>query len=157
MHGSITSRAQSGRTVRTQAGRLRGAARDESGVLAFKGIPYAAPPLGPLRWRAPQAPVPWTGARDALAFGPASLSSLENDQRPGPRSEDCLTLNVWSPSGAQRLPVIVWFHGGGFRTGATGMPLMNGKLLAQRGVVVVTANYRSVSYTHLTLPTNREV
>ena len=73
MHGSIIpTAAQLGRTIRTQAGQVRGEPRDASGVLAFKGIPYAAPPVGPLRWRAPQPPTPWIGVRDALAFGPAS-------------------------------------------------------------------------------------
>ncbi|WP_298877703.1 carboxylesterase family protein [uncultured Bradyrhizobium sp.] len=133
-----------GRTVRTQAGQVRGAARDGNGVLAFKGIPYAAPPVGPLRWRAPQAPKPWTGVRDAVTFGEGALSSLEHDPRPGPRSEDCLTLNVWTAAtepDAKR-PVMVWIHGGGFQFGSSANPATDGSLLAAKGVVVVSFNYR---------------
>lgn len=145
MHGSMISKAaQSGRTIRTQAGLVRGEPRDAGGVLAFKGIPYAAPPIGPLRWRAPQPPAPWSGVRDALAFGPASLSSLENDPRPGPRDEDCLTLNVWTAAqeADEKRPVMVWIHGGGFQFGSSANPATDGSRLAARGVVVVSFNYR---------------
>lgn len=145
MHGSISSgAAQLGRTIRTPAGQLRGAPRDENGVLAFKGIPYAAPPVGPLRWRAPQPPTPWHGVRDALAFGAGAFSSLENDQRPGPRSEDCLTLNVWTAAqeADEKRPVMVWIHGGGFQFGSSANPATDGSLLAAKGVVVVSFNYR---------------
>ncbi|TYL99423.1 carboxylesterase family protein [Bradyrhizobium rifense] len=145
MHGSIIpTAAQPGRTIRTQAGLVRGEPRDAGGVLAFKGIPYAAPPVGPLRWRAPQPPMPWIGERDALAFGPASLSSLENDPRPGPRDEDCLTLNVLTAAreADEKRPVMVWIHGGGFQFGSSANPATDGSLLAAKGVVVVSFNYR---------------
>lgn len=145
MHGSIPSgAAQLGRTICTQAGHVRGEPRDAGGVLAFKGIPYAAPPVGPLRWRAPQPPTPWTGVRDALAFGPASLSSLKNDPRPGPRSEDCLTVNVWTAAqeADEKRPVMVWIHGGGFQFGSSANPATEGHLLATKGVIVVSFNYR---------------
>lgn len=145
MHGSIPSgAAQAGPTIRTQAGLVRGEPRDAFGVLAFKGIPYAAPPVGPLRWRAPQLPTPWIGVRDALAFGPGSLSSLENDPRPEPRSEDCLTLNVWTPAqeADEKRPVMVWIHGGGFQFGSSANPATDGSHLAAKGVVVVSFNYR---------------
>ena len=145
MHGSIIpTAAQLGRTIRTQAGLVRGEPRDAGGMLAFKGISYAAPPIGPLRWRAPQPPTPWIGTRDALAFGPASLSSLENDPRPGPRSEDCLTLNVWTAAkeADEKRPVMVWIHGGGFQFGSSANPATDGSLLAAKGVVVVSFNYR---------------
>ncbi|WP_456673387.1 carboxylesterase/lipase family protein [Bradyrhizobium sp. RDM12] len=123
---------------------MRGEPRDAGGVLAFKGIPYAAPPVGPLRWRAPQPPTPWIDVRDALAFGPASLSSLENDPRPGPRSEDCLTLNVWTAASEadEKRPVMVWVHGGGFQFGSSANPATDGSRLAAKGVVVVSFNYR---------------
>ena len=144
MHGSIMSRAQLGRTIRTQAGQVRGTPRDDNGVLAFRGIPYAAPPVDRLRWRAPQPPTPWHGVRDALAFGAGALSSLENDQRPGPRSEDCLTLNVWTAANEpdEKRPVMVWIHGGGFQFGSSANPASDGSVLATKGVVVVSFNYR---------------
>ena len=101
MHTFMTLQAaELGRQVHTQAGHVRGHQRDASGVLAFKGIPYAAPPVGSLRWRAPQPPKPWSGVRDASAFGAGCLSALENDPRPGPRDEDCLYLNVWTAAKA---------------------------------------------------------
>jgi para-nitrobenzyl esterase len=133
-----------GRQVRTQAGHVRGHHRDVNGVLAFKGIPYAAPPVGPLRWRAPQPPTPWNGVRDALTFGAGCLSALENDHRPGPRGEDCLTLNVWTAAkqADEKRPVMVWIHGGGFQFGSSANPATDGGQLAAKGVVVVSFNYR---------------
>jgi para-nitrobenzyl esterase len=116
-------------------------------IWTFKGIPYAAPPVGALRWQAPQPVEPWRAPRDCAQFGPAcpqpamlevfSLSA-------GATDEDCLYLNVWSParSGRQRLPVMVWIHGGSFETGSGAMEVYNGRYLAAEGVVVVTINYR---------------
>jgi para-nitrobenzyl esterase len=136
--------AELGRQVRTQAGFVRGQQRDANGVLAFKGIPYAAPPVGPLRWRAPLPPTPWNGERDALTFGAGCLSALENDQRPGPRDEDCLYLNVWTAAmqADEKRPVMVWIHGGGFQFGSSAQPATEGDRLAAKGVVVVSFNYR---------------
>ena len=113
-------------------------------MLAFKGIPYAAPPVGPLRWRPPQPPTPWDGVRDALAFGAGCLSALENDPRPGPRDEDCLYLNVWTAAkqADEKRPVMVWIHGGGFQFGSSANPATDGGALAAKGVVVVSFNYR---------------
>ncbi|QQO21448.1 carboxylesterase family protein [Bradyrhizobium diazoefficiens] len=145
MHGRMISKAAGlRREVRTQTGIVRGHSRDANGVLAFKGIPYAAPPLGPLRWRAPQPPACWAGVRDALAFGAGCLSSLENDHRPGPRDEDCLYLNVWTAARHEddRRPVMVWIHGGGFQFGSSANPATDGGALAAKGVVVVSFNYR---------------
>jgi para-nitrobenzyl esterase len=132
------------RVVRTQAGTVRGGPRDASGVLAFKGIPYAAPPVGRLRWCAPQPPARWDGVRDALVFGAGCLSALENDQRPGPRDEDCLYLNVWTAAkhADEKRPVMVWIHGGGFQFGSSANPATDGGALAARSVVVVSFNYR---------------
>ena len=129
----------------TTSGKFRGQPQD--GVTSWLGIPYAQAPVGPSRFQAPRPVQAGPGIIDASAFGAASLQTVGGMvswiyPTPAIQSEDCLSLNVWSPAGAKRLPVIVWFHGGGFRTGATSMPLMNGKLLAQRGAVVVTANYR---------------
>ena len=145
MHSFMTLKAaELGRQIRTQAGHVRGHQRDVNGVLAFQGIPYAAPPVGPLRWRAPQPPTPWNGVRDALAFGAGCLSALENDQRPGPRNEDCLTLNVWTAAkqADEKRPVMVWIHGGGFQFGSSANPATDGGPLAAKGVVVVSFNYR---------------
>jgi para-nitrobenzyl esterase len=144
MTSNAAKQAQLGRQVRTQAGLVRGNERDARGVLAFKGIPYAAPPVGQLRWRAPQPPTPWSGVRDASTFGPGCISALENDQRPWPRSEDCLYLNVWTAAkqANEKRPVMVWIHGGGFQFGASSAPATDGGPLAAEGVVVVSFNYR---------------
>lgn len=121
--------------VQIDSGTVRGVATDE--VISFKGIPYAEPPVGPLRWRAPQPVKPWQGARDALQFGPSCMQQgLENV------SEDCLTLNVWRPakSPAQPLPVMVWIYGGALVRGGTYR--YPGEALAAQGVVFVSMNYR---------------
>lgn len=126
------------------SGALKGA-RDD-GVLSFKSIPYAAPPVGRLRWRMPRPPPPWEGVRDAGRFGPACLQApmaAVTHPVPGVGSEDCLTLNVWSPSAQGRpLPVMVWIHGGGFTNGAASSPAFDGAALARQGVVLVSLNYR---------------
>jgi para-nitrobenzyl esterase len=131
--------------VRIGAGTVRGVPRDDNGVLAYKGIPYAAAPVSDLRWRAPQPAPAWAGVRDATRYGKRALSALAGDQMPGPpRSEDCLNLNVWT--GAQRSderrPVMVWIHGGGFQFGASSAPVSDGTRLAALGAVVVSMNYR---------------
>ncbi len=133
--------------VTTSAGRVRGQVRD--GVARFLGIPYAAPPVGALRFAAPQAPVPWDGVRPATAFGPTPPASgyrapfdaiLHQVSVPG---EDWLTLNVWTPDpGAAGLPVMVWVHGGAFVNGNTATPMYDGTAFARDGVVLVTLNYR---------------
>jgi len=139
-------------TVQVREGSLRGLCSGEGGV--FQGIPYAAPPLGPLRWRAPQPPRRWDGVRDALAFGP-DFPQAPNPRFRAPRQdEDCLYLNVWTPSldRAAKLPVLVWLHGGGF-TGGSGSDLRcDGARLAQEGAVVVTLNYRSGLFGFLAHP-----
>lgn len=138
-------------TVQTRPGALRGQA--EGGVHVFRGVPYARPPVGDLRWRRPQPIEPWDGVRDALAFGPISIQP----PRPaaGPfggimghsqerMSEDCLYLNVWTPGlDDERRPVMVWIHGGGLSSGSGSSPAYDGAPLASRGdVVIVTINYR---------------
>ena len=119
--------------------------RDEA-VDSFKGIPFAAPPVGPLRWKPPLAPAPWSEPRDAGSVGAVCIQAPSNGDPgvgPGAPSEDCLTLNVWTPSerGAP-LPVMVWIHGGGYNNGSGTAALYDGTILARRGVVVVTVNYR---------------
>lgn len=120
---------------------------DEGDVLSFKGIPYAAPPVGDLRWRAPRPAAGWSGVRDASAFGADCMQNRpmwDDTQSKQPVSEDCLTLNVWTPEArdAGPLPVIVWIHGGGFVMGSGSQPLFDGARLAARGAVIVTFNYR---------------
>ena len=134
-----------GSDVPTAAGMVRGLPRDEHGVLAFKGIPYAAAPAGHLRWRAPQPPPAWSGVFDATRYGHRAFSALTGDQTPGPpRSEDCLNLNVWTAarSAEERRPVMVWIHGGGFQFGSSAMPVSDGTKFAELGAVVVSMNYR---------------
>jgi para-nitrobenzyl esterase len=131
--------------VQTSSGAYRGQANGD--IVSHLGMPYAQAPVGALRFQAPRAPRPASGVVDAAAFGPASLQTVGGMVSwiyppQGVMSEDCLTVNVWAPRGASGLPVVVWLHGGAFRTGATRMPLMNGASLAQRGMVVVTVNYR---------------
>jgi para-nitrobenzyl esterase len=117
-------------------------------LLAFKGIPFAAPPVGPLRWCMPKPPAPWTGVRDATHFGPMSPQAPTQIEALlggalGAQSEDCLYLNVWTPGcDDARRPVMVWIHGGAFVIGSASQGLYNGKNLASRDCVVVTINYR---------------
>jgi para-nitrobenzyl esterase len=131
--------------VKVDAGRVKGTAA--GGVAAFKGIPFAAPPVGALRWRAPQPVAAWKGVREAVEFGPRCMQgNIYSDmifRDKGP-SEDCLYLNVWTPAGSakERLPVMVWVYGGGFAAGATSEPRQDGENLAKKGVVVVSMNYR---------------
>ena len=130
--------------VRIGQGALVG--RSVSGVTAFKAIPYAAPPVGALRWRPPQPAPSWTGPRDAGAVGAICIQPPSNGDPgvgPLPMSEDCLTLNVWaSAEQAGPSPVMVWIHGGGYANGSGTAALYDGTNLARRGVVVVTINYR---------------
>lgn len=123
--------------IETDSGRLCGV---EGPVRAFRGIPYAAPPVCALRWKAPQPVETWRGVRDALQFG--AFCPQPAKHAPGAVSEDCLTLNVWAPADARRLPVMIWFHGGGWRRGAGSAARTCGQNLAQQGVVVVTVNFR---------------
>lgn len=129
------------------SGRVRG--RDHDGVWAFSAIPYARAPVGPLRWRPPVPPEPWSGVREAFARGPVcpQVPPAPGTLIPGDpieQGEDCLHLSVWTPSpGPGDRPVMVWIHGGGFTTGTAGSALYDGTELARRGdVVVVTVNYR---------------
>ncbi len=135
------------RRVTTGLGQVEGEL--SSGVWAFRGIPYARPPVGPLRWRPPQPARPWRGALEAHRSGPAAPQNsgvltrfiADSGER---RSEDCLTLNVWTPApDTARRPVLVWIHGGGFNLGSGAHGVYDGSALARRGdCVVVTLNYR---------------
>lgn len=129
--------------VRTASGSLRGS---DGEVRVFKGIPYAAPPLGGLRWRPPQPVQPWSGIRDALAFGsdPVQLHDASPGSRAPGMSEDCLTLNVWAPAAPPPggAPVMVWFDGGGFVGMSSAKERNDGTPLARRGVVLITVSCR---------------
>jgi para-nitrobenzyl esterase len=123
----------------------------EEGVAVFRGIPFAAPPVGPLRWRPPQPPPAWPGVRDATHFGAACLQGHPAGRAdvtpyggaPEPTSEDGLTLNVWAPiAAAARAPVMVFFHGGSGIFGSGALPYYSGAAFARDGVVLVTVNYR---------------
>lgn len=142
----------SGPLVATTSGILRGVTQEH--VASFKGIPYAAPPVGPNRWRPPQPVNPWKEVRDASKFCadcaqrafPGSTSSI---------SEDCLFLNVWAPATAtkkSKLPVMVWIHGGGFTGGSGSGPGSAGDAFAKQGVILVTINYRLGRFGHFAFP-----
>ncbi|MEK7376099.1 MAG: carboxylesterase/lipase family protein [Candidatus Margulisiibacteriota bacterium] len=115
---------------------------DADGLRIYLGIPYAAPPIGPLRWRPPQAVQAWTGVKECAAYG--SSCPQPESIKIGITSEDCLYLNVWTPAktDGDKLPVMVWIHGGGWSLGSGSMPMFNGAKLAKKGVVFVNFNYR---------------
>jgi len=132
----------------TRFGKVEG--EELPGLAVFKGIPFAAPPVGPRRWLAPEAPASWSGTRDARKFGGVApqlamaLSALQAMVISDPQSEDCLYLNVWTPAtDNKRRPVMVWIHGGAFAIGAGSQGIYDGSVLAKRGdAVVVCINYR---------------
>jgi len=131
--------------VRTANGIVEGV--DESGIRLFRGVPYAAPPIGELRWKEPQPVTNWTGVRQADRFSPRAMQEpLFSDMvfRSDGISEDCLYLNIWTParSEADRLPVLVYFYGGGLMAGDGSELRYDGDSLARRGIVTVTVNYR---------------
>jgi para-nitrobenzyl esterase len=132
---------------RTASGILEGVVSADGKVRTFKGIPYAAPPVGPLRWKRPQPVTPWKGVKKAVDYGPRCMQThvfsdmVFHDDGP---SEDCLYLNLWMPEvhSKARLPVMVWIYGGGFRAGSSSEPRQDGGNLSKKGVLVVSMNYR---------------
>jgi para-nitrobenzyl esterase len=142
--------------VETAQGKVAGAKAPDASVTVFKGIPFAAPPVGELRWRAPQPPAAWQGTRQATDFSPSCMQPIVESLLPmhmpwteeflthGKVSEDCLYLNIWTPQASNhaRLPVIVFIHGGAFTSGAGSIAIYDGTNLAAKGAVVVTINYR---------------
>src|ERR1700678_3589098 len=150
---SVPASAVLNEPVKVDGGMLRRTPGKDPSVTAFRGVPYAAPPIGNLRWRGPQASRSWTGVRHADKFGdvcmqnalkPGSFYQVEFYESPEPMSEDCLYLNLWTAasSTAEKRPVMVWLHGGGFVEGSGSLPSFNGESLAKKGVVLVTINYR---------------
>lgn len=125
--------------VKVEDGWIQGTA--EKGLTIFRGIPFAAPPVGPLRWKAPQPVRNWDGVKQTFHF---AASPIQGGNPPSGKSEDCLYLNVWTPAKSKRehLPVLVWIYGGGFSAGSTAEPWYDGKKLAQKGVVFVSIAYR---------------
>jgi para-nitrobenzyl esterase len=129
-------------TAKVEQGVLQGT--KEAGLTVYRGVPFAAPPVGDLRWRAPQPAAKWEGVRLADKFAPqcvqGGLGGSPEATKPPDMSEDCLYLNVWTPakSASDRIPVLVWIYGGGFNAGATSVPTYSGEVLARRGVVLVS-------------------
>jgi para-nitrobenzyl esterase len=134
-HAEITQARVTGGTVSGVTG---------DGLSIFKGIPFAAPPVGDLRWNAPAPVKPWSGVRKADAFANACMQAANSQGNTAPVSEDCLYLNVWTParSADARIPVIVWIHGGGFTGGSTSVSMYDGTGFAKKGVVLVSLAYR---------------
>ena len=131
--------------IEIDGGLVAGTTGAKSGIRIFKGIPYAAPPVGDLRWKEPQPTLKWTGVRKADQFGPTCPQTVNKFvSTPYGMNEDCLQLNIWTPasSASDRLPVMVWIHGSGLKDGAGTEPRYDGESLERKGVIVVTINYR---------------
>jgi para-nitrobenzyl esterase len=148
MSGSLLAAAQDTLVVKTQAGKVRGKAIADGKVNAWLGIPYAAPPVGNLRWKVPQPVAKWSTERDATKYGAHCVQNHVFDDmvfQDDGASEDCLFLNVYAPATAKKnskLPVMFWIHGGGYSGGGSNEPRHNGDFLPGKGVVLVTINYR---------------
>lgn len=144
---AVATCAMAADQVQTASGVVEGFTSPDKTIRIFEGIPFAAPPIGKLRWRPPQPVAPWTGVRKATSFGARCMQGrlFKNMvfRDPGP-SEDCLYLNVWTPANSAHahLPVMVWIFGGGFQAGSASEPRQDGTALARKGVVVVSMNYR---------------
>lgn len=158
MAGGATAQSR----VRTVEGVLLGTDHDATGVRMYRGIPYAAPPVGEWRWRAPRPARRWRGLRKAQRFGAACIQRVAGSRLPWSRefmvqeeiSEDCLFLNVWTgaESASERRPVLVYLHGGGYQEGSGAVEVYDGSKLAQKGLVVVTINYRLGALGYLAHP-----
>ena len=138
--------------VKTQNGLLKGVVNEVNTVVAFKGVPFAAAPVGDLRWREPQPPYDWDGVRDASEFGPSAMQHLRFSAKPHTTefmvqdsiSEDCLFLNIWTSAKTveDKLPVLVFIHGGGFNEGSGDVGVYDGEELSKKGIIAITVNYR---------------
>src|SRR4029453_18307588 len=137
--------------VKVQGGLVAGVPGKRAGITAFRGVPFAAAPVGSRRWQAPQPAEPWTGVKKAEAFGPSCIQTVVQERKPwtyefmthGEVSEDCLFVNVWTPakSAAEKKPVFVYLYGGGNNEGSGMVPVYDGEGLASKGLVVVNFNY----------------
>ena len=148
MGACSAARAADALRVKTDKGEIAGKMSDDGQVRVFLGVPYAAPPVGPLRWKPPQPAERWKDTRSAQSYGQRCMQvNVFADMKfhdPG-ESEDCLSLNVWAPRGAEpgaKLPVMVWIYGGGFYAGSTSEGRQDGEAFARKGVVLVSMNYR---------------
>jgi para-nitrobenzyl esterase len=141
------------KVVKTDAGQISGSVNGDGSVNIFKGIPFAAPPVGDLRWKAPQPVTPWTDVKACTEFAKSPVQGKPNEFgvytrefliKDEPLSEDCLYLNVWTGAKAptEKRPVIVWIYGGGFVSGGTNVPIYDGEALAKKGVILVSVPYR---------------
>jgi para-nitrobenzyl esterase len=138
--------------VKVEGGLVSGVPGTDVSIMAFRGIPFAAPPVGDLRWRAPKPVAAWQGVRTADKFSASCIQNVVRERKPwtyefmthGAISEDCLYLNVWTAakSAAEKRPVYVYLYGGGFSEGSAAVPVYDGEGLAKKGLVVVTINYR---------------
>ncbi len=144
---ALPAQASNPLVIKTDQGKVQGKMSADGQARDFLGIPYAAPPVGPLRWKPPQPAAKWQGVRQATSFGSRCMQQEHYDDMvfrdPG-ESEDCLTLNVWAPAAKSKgkLPVMVWIFGGGFVGGGTSEPRQDGEHLTRKGVLVVSMNYR---------------
>lgn len=149
-------------SVQVEGGAVMGVPGRDSSISAFKGIPFAAPPVGDLRWREPKPVLSWKGIRKGGEFGSSCIQTIHHEFKPwtyefmthNQISEDCLYLNVWTPakSAAEKRPVFIFVYGGAFNSGSAAVPLYNGEGLAKKGLVVVTFNYRVGVFGFLALP-----
>lgn len=152
LFASFTAFGAVSQPVAVTGGRLAGMPGRDASITVFKGIPFAAPPVGNLRWRAPQPVVAWQGTKAATKFGASCMQTIVTERKPwtyefmahNDVSEDCLYLNVWTAAKAasEKRPVYVYFYGGGFTEGSTAVPAYDGEGLARKGLIVVTVNYR---------------
>ena len=147
-----------------EGGQIQGVETTVKGVYVYKGVPFAAPPVGDLRWKEPQPVIPWEGVKIADTFSAGAVQAPHDSSNPWTSefymkdpefSEDCLYLNVWTPAPGQtdkKLPVAMWIHGGGYTGGWSWEPEFDGKSWAEKGVVMVTINYRLGIFGFLTHP-----
>lgn len=146
----VLGAAVTAKPVRSDRGLVEGLATADNAITVFRGIPYAAPPVGDLRWRPPKPALPWKGVLKADHFSRSCMQAAASSLGPwteeymdqNERSEDCLYLNVWTGGTSGKRPVFLWIHGGAFDQGSTSVALYNGEALARKGIVVVTINYR---------------